>query len=88
MLMFVSRLTFLLIVDRTGAGETALEVELDIAFLRKVESDDSLTSHRCLGISRNVECQVIRNITDVSFTLLGKLLGDAFFRYLRRNAQH
>ena len=84
MLVFVGSLTFLFIVDRAGARETTLEVEYNIILFQKIECNHSLTRYRCLGIRRNVECQVIGNITNVRFTLLGEFLRNAFFRHLSR----
>ena len=88
MLVLIGCLTLFLIVHRAGAREATLEVEYDIILLFEVESDHSFARHRCLGICRNVECQIIGYVTDVSFTLFGEFLGNAFFRHLSVNAQY
>ena len=67
-------LTLLFVVDGTEPREITLEVENDVIPHQKVEGNHSLSRNRSLGISGDVECQIIGNVADVGFPLLGKFL--------------
>ena len=61
---------------RAFAVKLTLEVEDDVLSFLQVEADDSATRHLLVHVGRNIECQVIDDITDVGFTVIHKLFGN------------
>ena len=68
--------------DITGAVVVALEIEHQILPHLQVEPDDGFSCYPLIRIGRNVKCQVIDDITDVCFSVVGELFGDAFGKHL------
>ena len=88
MLFLESHRALLLVVDGASAVESPLEVEHDFTLLLQVKGDDGLACHGCLHICGDVECQVITDVADVGFTLVGKCFRNAFGQLLRIHTQH
>ena len=78
-------LSFVLLACKGIAGtvEAALEVKDDIFKRLQFKTDEGLTRYPLVQIRRDVECEVINDVTDVGLSVVGQFFRNTFGKHLR-----